>query len=372
MGIAERRCQRTWSVRSKPAPRAPSDGVPRDHAKRGLPGRCALPNILVYIDVRDGRPTGPSLFALSEARRIARVAGASTFAVLATPPLATDDLEAVARPVAEAGADKLLLCEAADFGDLPTDATHGRALDSSAARVPPLLFLFPAGSPAGLGPSLAARLGGPFAPWCDFLTTAADVPLPPGVGRVQLVYLRRDGRSRRRLDPLEIERPIVATLGAGRCPPSTGSIQHLEIEIVASGIATDRPIPIQRDRVPNPHSPFQLAPVVVLIADRGQLGPLGDISPEELAANLPADSVVARASEVPPSVLASCCPDLLLKIGPSAATTARSPRTRVVLALPEGPVPGLEDSDVLWQIHPSERLTSASLASLIAEIEGRS
>ena len=43
-----------------------------------------LPNLLVVTDLRDGEPTGPSLFALSEGRRAARTAGATVFALVFT------------------------------------------------------------------------------------------------------------------------------------------------------------------------------------------------------------------------------------------------------------------------------------------------
>ena len=341
---------------------------------------------MVYIDVRDGLPTAPTLFALSEARRIARLAGASTFAVVVTPPLATTELENLSRPIAEAGADKLLLCEADAFAGPPDDAKHGRALDAASARVPPMLVLFPAGGAGiALGPPLAARLGGPFAPWCDFLITDADVPVPETAGRVQLIHFRPDGRSRRRLDPIELERPVVATIGAGRRPPAAGSLRELEIDVVVSARAVDATA-LETDRAPDPYASFELASILVLIGDVGttegsdgpeaasteQIGVWPWVSPQTLAIGAPPGTVAARASDVPAAVLLACCPDILLKVGPSPAQTARSPRTRVVLAaVPGATDPAPDDVDVLWQFHSPMHLSGDALAALLAEMEDR-
>ncbi len=305
----------------------------------------------------------------------------------------------MSRPIGEAGADKLLLCEADDFADAPADASHGRALDAAAARVPPMLVLFPAGGAgAALGPPLAARLGGPFAPWCDFLTTDADVPVPEDAGRVQLIHLRPDGRSRRRLDPIEIERPIVATLGAGRRPRATGSLRDLEVEVVASpkpsarSTATVKPaapdvaVPVEQERIADPHAVFELASVLVLIGEfsRGDPGGITSLARDSLDASLatslnalmagsPAGTVVARASDVPAEVLSACCPDILLKIGPSAAQTARSPRTRVVLAaISPMTDPAPDDVDVLWQVPSSADLNADAIRALLAAMRDQS
>ena len=296
--------------------------------------------------------------------------------MVAAPPLATAELEALAAPIAQAGADKLLLCESDDFADPPLDATHGRALDAAVARVPPMLVLFPAGGAgAALGPPLAARLGGPFAPWCDFLTSESDGPVPDDAGRVQLVHLRPDGRSRRRLDPLEIERPIVATLGAGRRSPGSGSLRNLEVEVIASAKGPGHSIAVVKERAPDPHAAFELASVLVLIADgsnpevgtdaTGRTLRLWDM----LAVNHSPGTMVGLASDIPVPVLAACCPDVVLKIGPSPALTSRSARTRVVLVAPPGsPDLTSEDVDIVWQIQSPDDITPASLATLLAEI----
>ena len=311
------------------------------------------------MDVRAGVPTPPTLFALSEARRIARCGGASVFAVAATAPLTTAGLAALAQPLALAGTDKLLLCESDAFAGPIDDGIHGRALDAAVARVPPMLVLFPAGG-AGtvLGPSLAARVSGPFAPWCDFVVSDAAHAPWDGRSRVQVVRLRRDGRSQRRLDPAAIERPIVATVRAGRPPPFQGHERNLEIEVLAVPARAPNAVPAVVTEVPNPFASLQQAAVLVLI---------GDCDPahaqELLAASdrLGPGSAVARAAEIPAGVLADCCPEILVRVGHSSAVTARAPRTRVVLAAPLGPdeIPP-DDVDLVWPMS-----TAAELAALL-------
>jgi hypothetical protein len=322
------------------------------------------------VELRAGRPTGPSLFALSEGRRVARAAGATLFAVVAAPPLAVEDLSAVTSAVGAAGADKLLLCEGADLGGPPDDASTGRAIGDAISRVPPLLVLLPAGGAGpALGPPLAARLGGPFAPACDVEVSEGASPPSGGGGRLQLVRLRPDGRSRRRLDPREIERPIVAALGAGRVPPPSGDSRELEVEVVASAPRPDRPAVIEIDRAPDPDAAIDLASILVLIGDDAA------IDPAALAAavnDLPGVAV-ARASVVPAPVLADACPELILEIGRAGARTRRCPRAQVVRAeIAAAGDPAPDDVDVWWRPPAPGNLDVESLARLVRAVaEGR-
>ena len=314
----------------------------------------------MYVDLRAGAPSSPTLFAISEARRIARGAGASVFAVVATPPLSTDGIGALASTLGVAGADKLLLCEAEEFADPWDDAKHGRALDAAVARVPPMLVLFPAGGCGGvLGPPLAARVGGPFVPWCDFTVSEAERPGWEGRSRVQVLRLRPDGRSQRRLDPAQIERPIVVTLGAGRAAPARGHERSLEIEVLPLPPRAGRASPAAAPRGMNPFARVLQASVLVLVGecDAAQARAL-----EELAERLNPEAYLARAADIPASVLATCCPEVVLKVGRSTATTARSHRTRVVLAAPLAPDEvAPDDVDVVWP---------TSSATEIAELLG--
>lgn len=333
--------------------------------------RVALPNIVVYADLRAGVPTTATLFALSEARRIARVAGASVFALVASAPLGNQSLADLSRPIGVAGADKLLLCETEDFAHPTDDAIHGRALDAAVARVPPFLVLFPAGgSGAILAAPLAARLGAPFVPWCDFDISDAESTTLRGRSRVNVLRLRGDGRSRRRLDPAQIERPIVATLGAGRWSPGTGSEGNLEIDVLPLPRRVPRPAPRVVSSVPSDYAQLPFASILVLLSDRE---PQAAAIFEAFAADLrvPAAVAVVRVAAIPRAVLSACCPEILVRVGAIDATTfvaiARSPRTRVILATsdPDPAATTPEDVDVVWSFGaPTE------LVDLVAQIGG--
>ena len=304
------------------------------------------------MDIQSGVPTLPTLFAISEGRRIARGAGATVFAVVAAAPLSNRELAALSTLIADAGADKLLLCEAAEFAEPPDDDNHGRALDAAVARVTPLLILFPAGGVGSmLAAPLAARVGGPLVPWADFMISDADGEALRSRSRVQVLRVRPDGRSRRRLDPAQIERPIVATLCAGLYVPPRKGPRSLEIDVLPVPPRAEPAVRVV-EQGPNPFARLQQASVIILFAD-------GEADPEFLdllEAPLPAGIVAMRTSQVPSTILATCCPEVLIKVGASDAVTARSPRTRVILALTvESPQSPPDDVDILWLLSsPSE------------------
>jgi len=336
-------------------------------------------------------PTAPTLFALSEARRIARGAGASVFALVATPPLGNKSLVTLSVPLAAAGADKLLLCEADEFAGPPDDAIAGRALDAAVARIPPVLVLFPAGGTgAVLGPPLAARLGAPFTPWSDFMVSDSDGKALRGRSRVQVLRLRGDGRTRRRLDPAQIERPIIATVGAGRCPPATGSERNLEIDVLPlPPPRANRPVARVVTQAPSPHEALSQAAVLILVADGDPTAaaivealaeraagsprregpspastqPLASLAP--LAAPAPPAAVaIANANRTPRSVLAACCPEIVIRVDACTATTARSPRTLVIRATSSDPAaqgPPADDVDVVWWFGSAAELVDLAL-----------
>src|SRR6185503_9069203 len=112
------------------------------------------------------------------------------------------------------------------------DVTHGAALQAAVDRVPPLLVLFPTGG-AGpqLGPPLAVRLGAAFASAADLEVSDSPLPLPESVGRLCLRRWRRDLSAYRRLDPVELERPVIAVLGAHGTRREAGT-PHVEVQVI--------------------------------------------------------------------------------------------------------------------------------------------
>lgn len=313
--------------------------VAAGRARRQNP-EAPLPNLLVPIDLRDAAPTPPSLFALAEARRVARIAGATVYAIV----LSAHDLPAqtIAR-LGRAGADKVLLCEGAGLDEPPLEATHASALLAAFERVSPLLVLFPAGgSGVSLGPSLAARLGAAFAGPADLEVVDAADPLPDGVGRVFVRFWGTGRTSYRRLDPVEIERPVVAILPAGGAAPSIGSpdIDHDVITCATPASPGIEPL----SSAPDSRAAIGLARVLVLVDPA--LGPGGLAVLRDKA---PADVVVADAG-ADAAAVAAATPEVLIVVGADPPPIA-TPRSRTALiVLGDAPVPAGRAVDVVWRV----------------------
>ena len=160
---------------------------------------------------------------------MAHAAGVTVFAVVMTDRHLD---EKIALQLGRAGADKVLACEGPGLGAPPLDLTHGAALYAAVERVPPLLVLFPAGGAgAQLGPGLASRLGGAFAASADLELGEAATPLADGIGRIVVRRWRGDRSSYRRLDPVELERPVIAILPSAGAFAEHGSTE-VEVEII--------------------------------------------------------------------------------------------------------------------------------------------
>ncbi|HSS39198.1 MAG TPA: hypothetical protein VLT58_10550 [Polyangia bacterium] len=300
-------------------------------------------------------PTPPSLFALAETRRVARVAGATVYAIV----LAERDLSAeTIAQLGRAGADKVLLCEGPALGAPPLEATHGTALLAAVERVSPLLVLFPAGG-AGvcLGPSLAARLGAAFAGPADLEVSEAEDALPDGIGRVFVRFWGAGRTAYRRLDPVDIERPVVAILPAGGAAQSIGSpaIDHDVITCAAPtapGVET-----LASD--PDDGAAIALARVLVVVDPA-----LGGAAVGPLRAAAPAGVAVADGA-ADAAAVAAATPEVMIVIGGTPPAIA-TPRTRVALvALDAGPVTGGRAVDVVWRVPPET--TPEALIQQLAE-----
>ena len=303
-----------------------------------------LPNLLVLIDLRDGAPTEPSLFALSEARRVAHDAGVTVFAVLLCDPKPEEEIERVAARLGVAGADRILLCERPGLDAPALDATHGALLHLVAERVPPLLVLFPAaGAGLQLGPPLAVRLGAAFAAAADLEVSDNPLPLPDSVGRLCLRRWRRDLSAYRRLDPVELERPVVAVLGAHGPARDTGT-PRVEVEVIEAPPPGPERI-VELESVPDEHAAVALARVLVVVGPAAGAGVAA-----KLAAAAPPDVAVVDLARVPPAALAVSTPRVLLTVEAPANVAAPSPRTRVGLVLASSADAAAHGrGDVVWR-----------------------
>jgi hypothetical protein len=252
--------------------------------------------------------------------------------------------EGVPARLGRAGADKVLLCEGAGLSAPALDATHGAALYAAVERIPPLLVLFPAGG-AGpeLGPGLAARLGGAFAAAADLEVGEALVALADGIGRVFVRRWRRDRSAYRRLDPVELERPVIAILPAGTVPADAGT-SEVEIEVIACtpparlGVA-------ELASEPDDQAAVALATTLVIVDPA--------LGPEAMAAlrDTARPGLTVIAAGAAPAGLAGAVPRLVLAVGSSDLGVLGTPRSRIgrVLA-PGAPAPAKLSADVVWPV----------------------
>lgn len=168
-----------------------------------------MANILVYIEFAGDRPLDASLEAVGTGRRIATRLGATNYAVLpcaARPSYGDDDVITV---LSRAGADKVLLLTHPSLAGTPLHASHGGALATACAALPPTLVLFAATPGArDLAPRLAAQLAGVF-------VAEPRIDIGPD-GSLVLSRPTHGGHWTRTLRADDLERPAVLTLAPGR------------------------------------------------------------------------------------------------------------------------------------------------------------
>jgi len=91
--------------------------------------------------------------------------------------------------------------------------------------------------------------------------------------------------------------------------------------------------------------------------------PLAPLAPPA-AHGLAPPVAVANADQTPRSVLAACCPEIVIRVDSCTATTARSPRTLVIRATSSDPAtqgPPPEDVDVVWWFGSPAELVDLAL-----------
>jgi hypothetical protein len=268
----------------------------------------------------------------------------------------------VAARLGRAGADKVLACEGPGLGAPALDVTHGAALYAAIERIPPLLVLFPAGG-AGpqLGPGLASRLGGAFAASADLEIGEAATPLADGVARIFVRRWRGDRTSYRRLDPVELERPVVAILPSGGAPADRGT-EEVEIEVITCappakvGISE---LASEADEL----AAVALASILIVVDPA-----LGDAVVAKIAAAAPAGVTVVDAVAAAPAI-ATSVPRVVIGVGPRGAMVWGTPRSRVGAVLPATP-PSKQQrmlADVLLRL-PAGAAPDAIIDDLIASL----
>jgi electron transfer flavoprotein alpha subunit len=190
-----------------------------------------MANVLVVIELSDGKALPVCLETLGQARRLSTELGATLYAVVPmahAPSYGEDDLIA---QLAQHGADKVVLVTDEALGgasDSMRWGTHGPAVAMVSDMLPPSLLLFGA-TPGGreMGPRAAARIGAAFLhdAWVEMRDE-------------KLVLQEGSGAHARALDG-DLEFPVVATVPPGRYREAHGD-DEAEVEVVAtSGRAAD-------------------------------------------------------------------------------------------------------------------------------------
>jgi hypothetical protein len=263
-------------------------------------------------------------------------------------PRPEEEAHAIGARLGVAGADKVLLCERAGLDAPALDVTHGAALQLVAERVPPLVVLFPTGG-AGLqlGAPLAARLGAAFASAADLEVSESPLPLPDSVGRLCLRRWRRDLSVYRRLDPVELERPVVAILGAHGAPREEGT-PDVEVQVIDAPATAEAARVVELESVADEDAGVALARVLVVVDPA-----VGAEGLAALAAAAPEGVAVVDLARVSPASLAVSTPRVLVHVGGDATPNlaAPSPRTRRAFVLTSGAGDGAAGlgGDILWR-----------------------
>jgi hypothetical protein len=277
-------------------------------------------------------------------------------------PQASSRFEPLADALGRAGADRVLVCEAAGLGAPPLDATHGPALFTATERVPPIVVLFPTGGPGDeLGPPLAMRLGAAYAPAVDIVLSDEAGPLADGVGRINLRRWRADRSGYRQLDPVEIERPVVALLGAHGAPREDGT-SDIDVEVITCTAPAEPAVselasePDELDRITQARELVVLGPGV----------------PPELAARLRANARAGLAiadSSTSPDVLAAASPEVMLAAAGAGAVAevGVSPRTAIAVVELDGAdggavAAGRAVPDFVWRVGAESEAWSELMA----------
>jgi len=187
-----------------------------------------MANVLVVIELTDGKALPVCLETLGQARRLSTELGATLYAVVPmahAPSYGEDDLIA---QLAQHGADKVVLVTDEALGgasDPMRWGTHGPAVAMVSDMLPPSLLLLGA-TPGGreMGPRAAARLGAAYLAeaWVELLDK--QLHLQEGAGA--------DGRALV-TDGGDLEFPVVATVPPGRYHEAHGD-DEAEVEVVAT------------------------------------------------------------------------------------------------------------------------------------------
>jgi electron transfer flavoprotein alpha subunit len=181
-------------------------------------------NLLVFIELQNGRALPVSLEALGQGRRVASQLGATLYAVVALPRAPTWSEDDLVAQLAAHGADKVVIAtdESLGVAEEMRWGTHGTPLAAVCDLLSPSLLLFGL-TPTGreVAARAAARMGAAY---------LADAWIEVHDGRLRL--FEGAGAAARALDD-DLEFAVVATVPPGRYAMATGD-DEAEVEVVAT------------------------------------------------------------------------------------------------------------------------------------------
>jgi electron transfer flavoprotein alpha subunit len=236
----------------------------------------------IWAEISEGRFKKPVLEALTAGRALADKEGLAVWAVVVTnEPLS----EATLQPLAEYGADKVVLITHADLKEFIPNA-YARVLSQYLREVGlPFFFLPQTYNGRAVGPMLSI--------WADaaFLSGINAIPEKEGAG----YKARRIAYSNKAIEWIYTEhKPIVATLRLNSFIPAKAS-RPLQVETkTIAPLADDlRARPVKVEKVVTDRVPLTEAEIVVS-AGRGLKGPENWGMVEELAKVLGAATACSK------------------------------------------------------------------------------
>ncbi len=180
-------------------------------------------------------------------------------------------------------------------------------------------------------------------------------PLVEGVGRVFLRRWRGGRAGYRRLDPVEIERPVIAILAAGKAVDQIGA-EEIDVDVIACA-APKEVAATELESEPDDDAPIPLARVLVAVDPA-----LGAEALAQIAAHAPAGVAVVDRDRAAAAIAASA-PEILIAIGDVELPAMGTPRGRVGAILFGADAPAPRSVDVLWRVS-----ATAAGAALWSEI----
>jgi electron transfer flavoprotein alpha subunit len=316
-----------------------------------------LANIVVFVELRDGHPTRPALFALREARRVANALGATVYALVAAGALPAPAIDALPGPLGASGADKVLLCSGPALAGPPVDPIYAALLEQVWRTLRPRLFLWPAGNVGlQLGPALAVRAEAVFFPRAVLEIEDPGRPEVPPALVARRWGAELDGQWTLALTGAHAN--AVVTLAAGSAPPPRPVTGETELQLLsppAAGAATIDLLETGADA----EAGLELASLLIVA---------GGAEREKTAAELRARTTapVPVLPELPAGVVADACPVQIVIVGgkpyPAGLGTLRAtPAAQVILAGKRAQVPSPLVS-ALWQVDRAQAMTALAAA----------